>query len=75
MSPQILWYYANLSHALPFFELIRSAISRSRARLGSKFCGSTAFSKDRSPSVSFSQVFSLDLVRTYVALQRGLRWL
>ena len=31
-------------YALPFLELIRSAISRSRARLGSKFMGSTAFS-------------------------------
>ena len=32
------------TYALPFFELMRSAISRSSARLGSKFCGSTAFS-------------------------------
>lgn len=31
-------------YALPFFEFIRSEISRSRARLGSKFMGSTAFS-------------------------------
>ena len=33
-----------MTYALPFFELIRSAISRQRARLGSKFWGSTAFS-------------------------------
>lgn len=32
------------TYALPFFEFIKSAISRQRARLGSKFWGSTAFS-------------------------------
>lgn len=31
-------------YAVPFFEFMRSEISRSRARFGSKFCGSTAFS-------------------------------
>lgn len=34
------------AHALPFFELIRSDISRFRARLGSKLWGSTAFSRE-----------------------------
>lgn len=33
------------AHALPFFEFMRSDISRFRARLGSKFWGSTAFSR------------------------------
>jgi len=32
------------TYALPFFEFIKSAISKQRARLGSKFWGSTAFS-------------------------------
>lgn len=32
------------AYALPFLELMRSDVSRLRARLGSKFCGSTAFS-------------------------------
>lgn len=34
--------YRYISHELPFFAFIRSAISRFRARLGSKFWGSHA---------------------------------
>jgi len=34
------------AYALPFFELIKSAISRSRARFGSKFWGSHALSNE-----------------------------
>jgi hypothetical protein len=33
------------AHALPFFEFMMSDISKFRARLGSKFWGSTAFSR------------------------------
>jgi hypothetical protein len=34
-------------YAVPFFALIRSAISRFRARFGSKFCGSQACTTSR----------------------------
>ncbi len=36
------------AHALPFLEFMISDISRFRARLGSKFWGSTAFSRETS---------------------------
>lgn len=53
-------------YALPFFEFIRSEISRLRARLGSKFCGSTAFSKRQLDNLH-EKLYIIDSSYGYIA--------
>ncbi len=55
-----------LPHALPFFELIKSAISRFSARFGSKFCGSQALTgRMRSTSDTHPTTGACVFVRIY----------
>jgi hypothetical protein len=66
----LIWMQGWLTDAVPFFELIRSDISRSRARLGSKFWGSTAFSKDKRWAILASVPVGIPIF-TYVYIVAG----
>lgn len=60
--------------AVPFFEFMISEISRSRARFGSKFWGSTAFSTRESQFPSNQWQTNILDRHTNVSLQGSLRW-
>ena len=62
-------FNAGGAYVEPFFELIRSVISRLSARFGSKFCGSHACTVTQSACGALP--VCARRVRTYEALQRG----
>jgi hypothetical protein len=66
-------FNAGGAYVEPFFELIRSVISRLSARFGSKFCGSHACTVTQSACGALPAYACPCRVRTYEALQRRCR--